>query len=200
MASNNHHSQLIVAAASRLLADHQTLDYGWARRKAAENLGINVNDRQLPSLAEIEAAVIEHQQIFSPQAPLLTKQLMAAAKLLQDFQKFSPRLVGPLTRGVTASNAVMSIHCFAEAAKLVLFEIMDAGIRAESGDVTIITSNRKREERPAFSFFYGDQDVLVIVLGLDEYRHPPLDPVTEKPAYGLDADALAKRLAEEKAV
>jgi hypothetical protein len=200
MANNNHHSQLILAAASRLLADHQTLDYGWARRKAAENLGINLNDRQLPSLADIEAAVIEHQQIFSPQAPLLMRQLTAAAGLLQDFRKFSPRLVGPLTRGVTASNAVISIHCFAEAAKLVLFEIMDAGIRAESGDVTVMTSNRKREERPAFSFFHGDQEVLLIVLGLDEYRHPPLDPVTEKPAYGLDADALARRLAEEKVI
>jgi hypothetical protein len=200
MANNNHHSQLILAAASRLLADHQTLDYGWARRKAAENLGININDRQLPSLADIEAAVIEHQQIFSPQAPLLMQQLTAAAGLLQDFRKFSPRLVGPLTRGVTASNAVISIHCFAEAAKLVLFEIMDAGIRAESGDVTVMTGNRKREERPAFSFFHGDQEVLLIVLGLDEYRHPPLDPVTEKPAYGLDADALARRLAEEKVI
>ncbi len=200
MASNNQHSQLIVAAASRLLADHQTLDYAWARRKAAENLGININDRQLPGLAEIEAAVIEHQQLFSPQTSLLTQQLMTAAKLLQDFRAFSPRLVGPLTRGVTAGNAVISIHCFAEAAKLVLFDIMDAGIRAESGDVMIVTSNRKREERPAFSFIYDDQEVLVIVLGLDEYRHPPLDPVTEKPAYGMDADAIAKRLSEEEAI
>lgn len=195
MASNNHHSQLIVAEATRLLAEHQTLDYSWARRKAAENLGIKANEKQLPGLAEIEAAVVEHQQIFSQQAPLVAERLQAASELLQQFGKFSPRLVGPLARGVTAGNAVMTIHCFAEAAKIVLFDIMDAGIRAESGDVTVTTSRRKREERPAFSFFYREHEVLVIVLGLDEYRHPPLDPVTEKPAYGLDADALAKRVA-----
>ena len=198
--ANNNHSRSIVAVASRLLADNGTLDYSWARRKAAENLGINASERQLPGLAEIEAAVVEHQQIFGPQTLLVTDRLKAAAELLQRFGKFSPRLVGPLTRGVTASNAVMTIHCFAEAAKLVLFDIMDAGSPAESGDVAVVTSNRKREERPAFSFFHGDHEVLVIVLGLDEYRHPPLDPVTEKPAYGLDADALAKRLEEEATV
>ena len=195
MASNNHHSQLIVAEATRLLAEHQTLDYSWARRKAAENLGIKANDKLLPGLAEIETAVVEHQQIFSQQTPLVAERLQAASELLQRFGKFSPRLVGPLSRGVTAGNAVITIHCFAEAAKIVLFDIMDAGIRAESGDVSVTTSRRKREERPAFSFFYHEHEVLVIVLGLDEYRHPPLDPVTEKPAYGLDADALAKRVA-----
>ncbi|MGD1990138.1 MAG: hypothetical protein PVF16_00920, partial [Chromatiales bacterium] len=116
MASNNHHSQLIVAEATRLLAEHQTLDYSWARRKAAENLGIKANEKQLPGLAEIEAAIVEHQQIFSQQAPLVAERLQVASELLQRFGNFTPRLVGPLSRGVTAGNAVITIHCFAEAA------------------------------------------------------------------------------------
>jgi hypothetical protein len=195
-----NHSRSIISAAVRLLADHQTLDYGWARRKAAENLGINASDKQLPSFAEIEAAIVEHQQIFSNQQALVTDRLQATAELLRRFEQFRPRLAGPLTRGVTAPNAVITIHCFADAAKLVLFELMDAGIRAESGDVGITTSNRKREERPAFSFFFKDHEVLLIVLSPDEHRHPPLDPVTEKPGYGLDLADIDRRLAEAQAV
>ena len=196
----NNHSRSITSAAVRLLADHQTLDYGWARRKAAENLGVSSNDKQLPSYAEIEAAVVEHQQIFSDQGALVTDRLRAAAELLRRFGQFRPRLVGPLTRNVTAPNAVITIHCFADAAKLVLFDLMDAGIRADSGDVGITTSNRKREERPAFSFFFKDHEVLLIVLSPDEHRHPPLDPVTEKPGYGMDSADIDRRLAEAEAV
>lgn len=194
MTSNT--TQSIAETAARLLADHHTLDYGWARRKAAESLGFKGSDKQLPSYAEIESAVVSHQQIFDPAAELVSTRLQAAAELLQMFEKFTPRLVGPLSRGITASNAVINIDCFAEAAKLVLFELMDAEIEAESGDVTVMTSSHKREDRPAFGFFYKDHEVLLVVLSPDEYRHPPLDPVTEKPGYGLDVEDIEKQLSE----
>jgi hypothetical protein len=197
MPKNAHNNPAHIAfEAARLLADHQTLDYGWSRRKAAESLGTSAaNSRHLPTYAEIEAAVLEHQAIFMPQGSQLFDDLRKSEALMQQLADYAPRLVGPLSRGITARHATLIIYCFGSAKNL-YFNLIDAQLDAESRDVNVRVSKNSKESRPAFSVVLEEREFLLIVLNQSERQHPPLDPVTEKPAYGQSVEEVQRQLSE----
>ena len=51
--------------AARIMAEHGIDDYGFAKRKAAERLGVGEH-AVLPKNSEVEAALIEYQRLFAP--------------------------------------------------------------------------------------------------------------------------------------
>ncbi len=55
--------QVVAQEAARIIVDHGIRDYRVAKQKAAERLGVGARG-SLPGNTEIEAAVIDHLQIF----------------------------------------------------------------------------------------------------------------------------------------
>ena len=66
--------------AARIMAEHGVDDYGFAKRKAAERLGVGEH-AVLPKNSEVEAALVEYQRLFAAEshAMVLEGQRRAAA-------------------------------------------------------------------------------------------------------------------------
>ena len=67
--------QAIAREAARLMIEHGHENYGLAKRKAAERIGVQ-NERDLPANREIEAALRDYQRLFqSATQPQRLRQL-----------------------------------------------------------------------------------------------------------------------------
>jgi len=179
----------IAAEAAKLLAQQQTLDYGWARRKAAQSAGAQ-GERKLPDFAQIEASLTEYLELFHPQHNYLQQLQAKSLKLMQLLSLFQPHLSGALSRGIALRFASVTLYLFADSAKEVLFSLIDLGSNFESLDVKLSFQRGKEESRPAFRINFDDTEFVLIVLQPGERRHPPIDPVTGRAERGVDFEAL----------
>lgn len=179
----------IAAEAAKLLAQQQTLDYAWARHKAAQSAGVR-GERNLPDFAQIENALSDYLELFHPQHNEARQLQAKSLKLMQLLTTFQPHLSGALSRGITARFAVISIYLYADSAKDVLFSLMDLSANYESLDVKLRFQRGQEESRPAFGINFDGSEFVLIVLQPGEQRHPPIDPVSGKAERGLDMDAL----------
>jgi len=186
----------IAAEAAKLLAEQQTLDYGWARHKAAQSAGVR-GERNLPDFAQIEASLTEYLELFHPQRNYLQQLQAKSLKLMKLLSAFQPHLSGALSRGIAVRFAAVTLYLYADSAKDVLFSLMDLGAHFESLDVKLSFQRGSEESRPAFRINFDDTEYVLVVLQPGEHRHPPIDPVTGKAERGLDMKAL-HRMAEEK--
>ena len=181
----------IAAEAAKLLAQQQTLDYGWARRKAAESAGVR-GERNLPDFAQIEASLTEYLALFHPRRSDLQQLQRKSLKLMQLLSAFRPHLSGALARGIAVQFATISLYLYADSAKDVLFSLMDLSANFESLDVKLSFQRGREESRPAFRINFDDTEYVLVVLQPGEQRHPPIDPVTGRAERGVDMEALQK--------
>jgi hypothetical protein len=89
--------QVVAQEAARIIVNQGVRDYRVAKQKAVERLGLNSRGA-LPGNAEIEAAVVDHLQIFGgdEHSNLLRLMRTAALSAMELLIEFSPRLVGPV--------------------------------------------------------------------------------------------------------
>ncbi len=189
---NTQEMRLYIAAeAAKLLAQQQTLDYAWARQKAAQSAGVH-GERNLPDFAQIEASLGEYLELFHPQHDYQRQLQAKSLKLMRLLLGFQPHLSGALSRGIAARFATVTLYLYADSAKDVLFSLMDLNANFESLDVKMSFQRGKEESRPAFHINFDGTEYVLIVLQPGEHRHPPIDPVTGKSERGLDMEALQK--------
>jgi len=181
----------IATEAAKLLAQQQTLDYGWARHKAAHSAGVQ-GERNLPDFAQIEASLTEYLELFHPQRNELQKLRTKSLKLMQLLPAFQPHLSGALSRGIAVRFATVTLYLYADSAKDVLFSLMDLSANFESLDVKLSFQRGREESRPAFRINFDGTEYVLVVLQPGEYRHPPIDPVTGKRERGMGMDALQR--------
>ena len=96
--NGNERARLMVAQeTARIIVNQGIRDFGLAKKKAAERLGLR--DRgSLPGNAEIEAAIGEHLELFRRESHADFLQLMrrVALSAMELLSPFTPRLVGPV--------------------------------------------------------------------------------------------------------
>lgn len=177
--------------AARLLNEQGVLDYAWARHKAAQRLGIK-SERALPELHLIEQAFVDYQQLFRPQdKDCLAQQLQIVLALMTLLQAFSPRLIGPLTRGVAAPRAQIELFVFADSPKELVFSLMQAKLAWEAEDQQLDANTRTS----VYYFNFRQHPCALQLLPLSARKHPPLDLVTGRRSEGLSLAQLQARLA-----
>ena len=186
----------IATEAAKLLAQQQTLDYGWARHKAAQSAGLQ-GERNLPDFAHIEASLTNYLELFHPQRNDLQQLQAKSLKLMQLLSAFQPHLSGALSRGIALRFATITLYLYADSAKEVLFSLMDLGANFESLDVKLGFQRGKEESRPAFRINFDDTEFVLVVLQPGEQRHPPIDPVTGKTERGIGIETLQRREGKE---
>jgi hypothetical protein len=178
--------QKIADEAARLLTEAGTVDYGWARRKATQRLGVS-RERELPDMMMIETAFRNYQQLFRPQDhSCVETQREAALKMMLWLEPFSPHLAGPLARGISAPRADILIYVYADSPKELVFTLMEKRLLWESDDLLL------DNQQPAQLFFvpHSGQQFRLLLLPLSSLRQPPLDEVTGRREAGLNINQL----------
>jgi hypothetical protein len=168
--------------AARLMVEGGIEDFGLAKRKAAERLGVR-GMSALPTNAEIRASLVERQRIFEPEhlERRLGKLRRIAADVMLEIREFAPRLVGAVLDGTATINATVELHVFADAPELVAAALESAshGLRdcqqrfRLDGDTTVRV--------PGFTFTRDDEHIEVFVFPESAMHQPPLSPVDRRP-------------------
>ncbi len=189
-------ARMIVAQeAARIIVDHGIRDYRLAKQKAAERLGV-VGRGSLPGNAEIEAAVVEHLQLFGGDSHTDQLRLMRVAALsaMDLLAPFSPRLVGPVLTGTADGNSAVNLHVFADSAELVAMELADIGVSYRPYERRLKSRRGQVETYAGFEFHHSHSPIQATVFPIDGIRQAPISPIDGKPMRRLDANGVQQLL------
>lgn len=185
----------IAYEAARIMEELGISDFDRARRKAAERTGI-LNRRCWPSNEMIQEALLTQRRIFlnASQTRDLQRLREVALQAMHTFRAFNPRLIGPVLQGTAHPDQGVQICLYAECSEEVVFALIDRRIPWQEGERMFRYGGGDRRSYPTFRFVAGQTPVELIVLPPQALRHPPLDPVTERPERGADITELERLL------
>lgn len=167
--------------AARLMAENGIDDFGLAKRKAAERLGIG-GARVLPSNNQIQERLAERQRMFEPEHDERLERLRRlAAEIMEYLEPFRPRLVGAVLSGTTTVSSSVELHAFADAPELVVAELNARGIHTRDCQRRYRFGGQRVEQLPGFEFTREGERVEVIVFPERGAHHAPLSPVDQRP-------------------
>ncbi len=120
----------IAAQAARLMAEDGIADYGWAKRKAARQLGAPETEA-LPTNAEIEAELRTYQALYQEdeQRQRLQEMRRDALEVMRLLEPFRPYLTGPVLDGTAGRYAEVELEAFPDSAKEVEIYLLDRNVR-----------------------------------------------------------------------
>lgn len=189
---NSPHRLHIAQMAARLLMENPTLNHQYARRKAAEKLGITKR-QDWPSIEEVMESLMQEQRLFCPNQPTALQHLRTQAlAAMQHFQYFQPRLIGSVMEGTANYASCVYLYLFTDNAEDIILKLLDYNIPYTQGEKFLRYSDGSHLPHATFKFVAGDVDIELISLPLWAWRNPPLNPVNERPELGLDAKKLAQ--------
>lgn len=181
--------------AARLLEQRLCDDPRAARSRALREIGLSP-DSPKPSLSDIEEATRARLSLFrkGEQEQRLARMRRTALEAMQLLEQFRPRLVGEVLNGTAADHSAIRLQLFSDTPEEVAFHLIDHKIPWRQEHVTLKIARNRREQRPLFSFYAGNQRVELVILGSEEYRNPPLNPVDDKPERGATPQQLQQLL------
>ncbi|HET7756880.1 MAG TPA: hypothetical protein VFK87_06465 [Steroidobacteraceae bacterium] len=173
----------LAAEAARIMAEHGVQDFGVAKRKAAERLGLDDGAALLPKNSEIEVALAEYQRLFGGEshAESLHAQRRAALAAMHYFREFSPRLVGAVLSGTATEHSEVQLHLFTDQAESVALKLLDEGIAHEVTERRVKLDVERVRAFPGVRFRLADQAIEVTVFPADGIRQAPVSPVDGRP-------------------
>lgn len=112
----------IAHEAARMLAEDGGMDYGFAKRKAARQLGVSDN-RNLPDNREIEEALRSYQALYQgqEQQELLALLREVAVEYMELLDAFNPHLTGAVLNGTAGRHSEVNLQLFTDSDKEVEF-------------------------------------------------------------------------------
>jgi hypothetical protein len=181
--------------AARIMAEHGIGDFGLAKRKAADRLGLNDSGAVLPKNTEIETALAEYQRLFGGEshAESLYAQRRAALNAMLYLHEFEPRLVGSVLSGTATEHSDVQLHLFADRPESVTIKLMDEGIPYELTERRLRLNADRVIAYPGVRFELDDQSIEATVFPTDGIRQAPVSPVDGRPmkrANKLEVEAL----------
>jgi hypothetical protein len=144
-------SEQIAATAARLVVE-EGLDYGPAKRRAVQALGLNVRSASLPDNGQVEDEVRDYLALFcaDTQPAELAALRAVALAWMQRLAAFRPHLTGAVWRGTATrlNNVHLQLYCDdSKQAELALIDLgvnydvgSTAGPRGEMVDVLSVSS------------------------------------------------------------
>lgn len=186
--------EALAQEAARLMMENGIEDYGLAKRKAAERLGVR-SAGALPSNAEVAESLAERQRIFEPDThvPRLAALRRIAAEVMDLLEELSPRLVGSVLAGTATESSPVELHVYTDAPEHVAMLLEQRGVpwrdcqrryRFREQDKPILV--------PGFSFLWNGAEVVTFAFGERRSRQAPLSPVDHRPMKRASrADVLA---------
>lgn len=137
MAARNHREMRaqIAEEAARLILENGESDYGVAKRKAAQRLGV-FEERVLPNGSEIDEAILARQSLFGSDCSEEWRERVVAValELMEQFSVYDARLAGGLAAGVLTSSTAVELHLFSDDAKSIAIDLLNRSVRYQSVD------------------------------------------------------------------
>ena len=108
----------IASIAARMMAEDGISDFGFAKRKAARQMGI-AESESLPTTAELEAELRAWQALFQDeeQDERIYAMRVAAVEVMEMLQQFHPYLTGGALDGTAGRYSEVEIDIYPESAK-----------------------------------------------------------------------------------
>ena len=184
---NERSRQLVAQETARIIVTQGIRDYGAAKRKAAERLGMN--DRgSLPGNGEIERAIEDYHQIFGGEnhADMLRSLRATAVTAMQILEPFEPRLVGPVLNGTADENSVVNLHVFSDSAEAVGAHLDATGLSSRSYERRLKSRKDHSAVFAGYEFECNGVTVQATVFPYDGLRQAPLSPVDGRPMQRAD--------------
>ena len=144
-------AEQIAATAARLVVE-EGLDYGPAKRRAAQALGVNARAASLPDNQQVEDEVRDYLALFCAETQPAELAALRAVALdwMQRLSAFRPHLTGAVWRGTATrlNNVHLQLYCDdSKQAELGLIDLgvdydvgSTAGPRGEAVDVLSVSS------------------------------------------------------------
>jgi len=180
---------------ARLMIEHGIVDFGLAKRKAAERLAVSAFGA-LPSNAQIEACLAERQRIFDPDyhADRIDHLRRLALELMQQLKAFEPRLTGPALAGTATTNSRIELHVFAASAEAVAFALEGHGHRPAPCQHRFRYGGGRQQQVPGYRFQMQGAAVLTPVFPENGIREAPLSAVNQRPMVRASQREIEKLL------
>jgi hypothetical protein len=172
----------VAQEAARLMAEEGIRDFGSAKRKAADRLGISPRYR-LPTNGEIQDALVAHQRLFLGELhdDTISRKRETALEAIKLFDDFGPKLVGAVLDGTCGEHGEVNLHVFADAPDDIAHALMGFGIPFEDGFRRYRMPDGGQAERSVYRFMAGDERIELTVFDRREVGSSPLSPVDGKP-------------------
>ncbi len=179
----------IAALAARMIAEDGISDYGFAKRKAARQLGA-VNADELPNNAEIEAEVRTYLSVFQDEEHLERQMAMrlAAVEIMRELQQFRPYLTGAVLEGTAGRYSEIEIDLFPESAKEVEIFFLNNSVAYEHRE-----PRRNQPDAPEAILVFDWDDIPVKL----RIYSPDIERLTRRGPHGTRQTERARLAAVE---
>lgn len=188
----------VAALAARILAEDGAANYHSAKKKAANQLGL-ANQKNLPTNAEIEEALLSYQGLFqsTTQQEDLASHRRKAIQAMKLLEQFSPFLVGPLVTGTATSFSEITLHLYFDQPEQVSLFLEENGIPNQYSEKQIRINASETIALPALRFV-ADQTSFLIVIFMEKDRNmTPISSVSNKPMKMLTLEKLEQLMAKD---
>lgn len=187
----------MAAEAARIISEQGVRDFGLAKRKAADRLGIQ-DDFALPSNREIDAALRQYQALFQSleQPRWLRTRRLAAAEAMRFFSAFEPRLVGAVLDGSADQHSAVCLHLFCRHRSDVENWLLDRRIPFDLDERRIRLDAEREASVPVLKMFADDIAFDLSLFDLDGMRQAPLDRISERPMKRAPLEQVEALLAQ----
>lgn len=183
--------QRVAQEAARIICEQGIEDYGLAKFKAAERLGLG-DKGSLPGNPEIQRAVSEHLSLFGGEShsALIRALRRAAVSAMEMLDAFTPRLVGPVLHGTAGETSAINLHVFSDNPELVGQALDDGSVPYKTYERRLKSRRDRTESFAGFRFRCEDAAVEATVFPYDGIRQAPISPIDGKPMRRADARAV----------
>jgi len=190
--------QAIAELAAQYIAEDGLITYHAAKRKAADQLGFKQKD--LPTNIEIERAVISYQNLFqnSFQPDELFKLRTTAIDVMNLFEKFDPRLAGPVLAGTAGKQSEIIVHLFSDNPEAISARLMENSIPYKNSERRIRTTDKNTIIFPAYCFLAGHMSIVLIIFPEKQFKQTPVCPIDEKPMKRANIKKLQSLIQESR--
>ena len=195
---------MLAQEAARIMVEHGVRDFRAAKQKAAERLGLSSRG-SLPRNAEVELAVSEHLQLFGggSHADYLDEMRQTALAVMELFEAFTPRLVGPVLSGTADENSAVNLHLFSDSPEAVAMQLAEFGISYGPYERRLKTHRGRGatpDTFPGYRFEHEGATVEATVFPVDGIRQAPISPIDGKPMRRADTNTVHSLLEKPSGV
>jgi len=177
------------------MIEHGILDFGLAKRKAAERLAV-ANSGALPSNAQIELCLAERQRLFEPEAHGQRLRWLRglALELMERLHGFEPRLAGPVLTGTATINSVIEVHLFSSTIEAVSSRLTGRGLEPSHCERRYRFGGGRIAVVPGFRVLTGEEEAVLPVFPEHGLREAPFSSVDQRPMRRASLRSVARLL------
>jgi hypothetical protein len=170
--ARNDERSRIAHLAARIMAEDGVEDYATAKRKAARQAGLP-DTRQLPTNDEVDEALRVHQALYigDAHAESVRELREQALGVMRELERFNPYLTGSVLSGNAGKYADINLHLYTDSPKALEIYFIDRDIAYRGGQVRLYVGEEARMV-PTYTIDDDGVEVELVVLGLDDLRHP----------------------------